>query len=236
MVPMPRRYYSAAPIEGPSATLGGAEAHHLLHVLRAKPGDRVVLFDGLGAEFDAEVGECQRAEVVLAVGPPRHVQRELACSLTVGSPLPKSERLRWLVEKMVELGVTTFVPLATARSTALRRGDEEKMRRYVIEASKQCGRNRLMEIAAPCHCRDWLVSGNTPRQLIAHPGGKSLREVDLGQAMATCLAIGPEGGLTDDEVQTASDAGWLPVDLGPRILRIETAAAVLAAAIALVEQ
>ncbi len=139
---MSRRYYSAAPLTSPRATLDGGEAHHLLHVLRATPGMRVVLFDGSGCEFDAEVASCGRAIVELAIVGRREVNRELAQPLVLGVPLPKGDRQRWLVEKAVELGVTRLVPLRTEHSTELGENASGKLDRYVIEASKQCGRNR----------------------------------------------------------------------------------------------
>ncbi|MCG8450619.1 MAG: 16S rRNA (uracil(1498)-N(3))-methyltransferase, partial [Pirellulales bacterium] len=100
---MADRYFSSEAIEGSSARLTGSEAHHLLHVMRARPGLEVVLFDGRGGEFSAEVIRCGRTEVELAVGPRRDVQRELSFHLTLVAPLPKGDRQRWLVEKAVEL-------------------------------------------------------------------------------------------------------------------------------------
>jgi 16S rRNA (uracil1498-N3)-methyltransferase len=236
---MARRCYSEAPIEGSTATLGGSEAHHLLHVLRASPGMSVVLFDGSGAEFDAEVSTCGRSEVALRVLERREVDRELPFVLELGVSLPKGDRQRWIVEKCVELGVTQLVPLITERSE---KQSGDKLGRYVIEASKQCGRNRLMGIREPLKWRDWLhspailagvVAMAQPRRWVAHPGGRQLQSGDLSAPQDTHLAIGPEGGLTDEEVARAVDAGCELIGLGPRILRIETAALALAAALTL---
>jgi 16S rRNA (uracil1498-N3)-methyltransferase len=136
------------------------------------------------------------------------------------------------VEKCVELGVTRLVPLITDRSE---KQSVDKLGRYVIEASKQCGRNRLMEIADPVRWSDWLAtvaseSGGLPRRSwVAHPGGKRIAGADFAEAQPTTLAIGPEGGLTDEEADEATEAGWELIGLGPRILRIETAALSLAA-------
>jgi 16S rRNA (uracil1498-N3)-methyltransferase len=229
---MSRRCFSETPIEGSHATLGGGEAHHLLHVLRATPGMNVVLFDGSGAEFDAEVTHCGRSSVELNVLARREVSRELSFSLTLGVALPKGDRQRWIVEKAVELGVSRLVPLVTERSEKL---GSEKLSRYVIEASKQCGRNRLMEIAEPRRWADWLSlpedATGSHRSWVAHPTGRPLAAADLQEPLPTWLAIGPEGGLTDEEVHAAVVAGWEVVGLGPRILRIETAAVTLVAAL-----
>ncbi|MCC6494524.1 MAG: 16S rRNA (uracil(1498)-N(3))-methyltransferase [Pirellulales bacterium] len=239
---MTRRCYSDEPIASSTATLSGSEAHHLLHVLRAAPGMPVTLFDGSGAEFDAEVTACKRSTVELRVLRRREVNRDLPLPLTLGVPLPKGDRQRWIVEKAAELGVTRLVPLVTHRSVVA--GEKhlpEKLRRYVIEASKQCGRNRLMQIAAPLGWSPWLELPQTGgeqqahadvRKWIAHPGGRPIAVGEMGLLQPAFIAVGPEGGLTDEEIDAAKTAGWEIVDLGPRILRIETAALALASLVA----
>jgi 16S rRNA (uracil1498-N3)-methyltransferase len=236
---MARRCYSEEPITRSQVALAGSEAHHLLHVLRATPGMKVVLFDGLGSEFDAEVAACGRSTVDLSIVNRREVDRELPFPLTLGVALPKGDRQRWIVEKAVELGVTRLVPLVTERSE---KQGGEKLGRYVIEASKQCGRNRLMELAEPQRWDDWLHSPailaeaappTTARRWIAHPTGRSLRIEDSVHNRPAKIAIGPEGGLSDGETADAVAAGWELIGLGPRILRIETAAIALVAALTL---
>lgn len=228
---MARRCYCETPITGPSAILDGGEAHHLLHVLRAAVGMEVVLFDGSNCEFDATVMACKRSSVELAIVERREADRELPRPLVLGVALPKGDRQRWIVEKSVELGVTRLVPLITERSE---KQGGDKLGRYVIEASKQCGRNRLMEIAEPLRWSDWLAAeapaagsidaSETPRRWVAHPTGGRPTAAVLAEQRPTLLAIGPEGGLSDAEVEAAVAAGWEVVGLGPRILRIETAA------------
>ncbi|RIK72912.1 MAG: RNA methyltransferase RsmE [Planctomycetota bacterium] len=236
---MTRRYFSEAPIASAAATLDGPEAHHLLHVLRATAGTAVTLFDGSGAEFEAEVIACRRSSVELRVLHRRQVDRELPFSLTLGVPLPKGDRQRWIVEKAVELGVTRLVPLVTQRSAAAsEKHSASKLRRYVIEASKQCGRNRLMEIATPAEWADWLrlaerSADGRLRKWIAHPGRPPLLAAEVGGAKPSYVAVGPEGGLADEEIAAAEAEGWTMIGLGPRILRIETAAFGLVAMLAL---
>ncbi len=236
---MTDRYFADTPISGGKATLVGPEAHHLIHVMRAKPGDRVVLFDGSGAEFTAQVERLRRAEAELTILARHEVDRELPVDLTLGVALPKGERQRWLVEKAVELGVKRLVPLETERSVA-RPGERTltRLRRTVIEASKQCGRNRLMEIAQPQPWPDFVDRTQRAHlRLLAHPrsraaeteplpGQKSL--ASLGSSHGVVLAVGPEGGFTGNEITQATSAGWQLVDLGPRTLRTETAAILLA--------
>jgi 16S rRNA (uracil1498-N3)-methyltransferase len=233
--------------------------------MRGRPGDRVVVFDGSGDEWQAEVVRVGRAEVALRLVGREAIDRELPFDLTLAVAMPKGERQRWLVEKAVELGVRRLVPLATARSVA--EPGSSKLVRAVIEASKQCGRNRMMEIAAVATWTDFLEQTSAAEcRLMAHPGGAEMRtrsQAPLGKAptrssasptrddrghrsrlaprdvlplaeradYSAVLAVGPEGGFTDEEVSRAVAAGWTLVALGPRTLRIETAAIALAAMI-----
>ncbi|MDH3719733.1 MAG: RsmE family RNA methyltransferase, partial [Planctomycetota bacterium] len=103
---MTQRFYSSLPIDSGHVTLDGPEAHHLLHVMRLGVGAEIVLFDGLGAEFQGRVVDCRRSEVDVEVLARAEIDRELPFKLTLGVALPKGDRQRWLVEKAVELGVT----------------------------------------------------------------------------------------------------------------------------------
>src|SRR3954471_3359889 len=237
---MSDRFFASQPITGDHVTLDGPEAHHLLHVMRAAAGTQVTVFDNSGAEFDAVVESTRRSDAILRVTDRREVNRELPFPLVVGVALPKGDRQKWLVEKLTELGVTTLVPLITERSVAQPSiGALDRLRRAVIEAAKQCGRNRLMEISPPQRWEAWLnddccLPNNTQlSRLLAHPKGLPLTELAPDQHSPVQIAIGPEGGFTDAEVSAAVSAGWQTVSLGPRILRVETAAIALAAAVSL---
>jgi 16S rRNA (uracil1498-N3)-methyltransferase len=234
------RYFWDAPDVGGIASLTGQEAHHLIHVMRGATGTRVVLFDGRGCEFLAEIDRIERGKVHLSILAHHEVDRELPFSLTVAVALPKGDRQKWLVEKAVELGVARLVPLKTSRSVAQPvQQAVVRLERTVIEASKQCGRNWLMEISEPQSWPDFVTNTQEmPARLLAHPGDRSrpsgladgLRgPSDKTVADPVVLAVGPEGGFTAEEVALAVAAGWTLVDLGPRILRVETAAILLAA-------
>lgn len=231
---MSRRFFVDYPISGDSATLVGPEAHHLAHVCRAKPGEEVTLFDGSGAEFAARVERVGRAEIELAVLNRAVVDRELSLACTIGVALPKGDRQTWLVEKAVELGVSRIVPLSTERGVAQPVDKAlDRLRRAVIEASKQCGRNRLLDISEPLDWPNYVAAAPSETcRLIAHPSGAhSPQRLMCGQT-SFYFAVGPEGGFTDDEVAISVQAGWHPVVLGPRILRVETAAICLASLVA----
>jgi len=229
---MSHRYYVETPVVGAQATLAGPEAHHLAHVMRAKVGEIVTLFDGAGAEHTARIARIDRATVQLEIVASAAVDRELPCPLVVGVSLPKGDRQRWLIEKLVELGVTRFVPLTTARGVAQPTdGALARLTRAVIEAAKQSERNRLMEISPPETWTSFLGAASQDcLRLIAHPSAATrLTELSAPpERRGFFLAIGPEGGLTEQEVTTAQAAGWTAVDLGPRILRVETAATLIA--------
>jgi 16S rRNA (uracil1498-N3)-methyltransferase len=225
---MAERFYVNCPLGVGPVVVEGPEARHLATVCRLRPGDAVRLFNGDGQEYPARVAAVSKRDVSLDVTGVESPQREVGFSLEVAAPLPKGDRAQFLVEKLTELGATVFIPLQTVRSVVHpREAKLDKMQRHVIEASKQCGRNVLMRIEPMVSYRDFLARRGLPmRRVLAHPGGGALRSVH-GDVV---LAVGPEGGFTDEEFEAAWTAGWEIMSLGPRVLRVETAALVLAAA------
>src|SRR3954454_7424789 len=146
---MSERYYINLPLHPGPVELTGPEAHHLATVCRLRAGDAVRLFNGDGSEYPARVVVAGRKAVQVEILGRERPPRELPFSLEVAAPIPKGDRGQFLVEKLTELGVTAFVPLSTRRSVVYpREGKLEKLERYVIEASKQCGRNVLMRVGA----------------------------------------------------------------------------------------
>ena len=225
---MSERFYINWPLVPGPVELTGPEARHLATVCRLRPGDALCLFNGDGHEYPARVVDNAKKTVRLEVLGVSTPQRELDFSLAVAAPLPKGDRAQFLVEKLTELGVTSFVPLLCQRSVIHpREGKMDKLERYVIEASKQCGRNVLMRIEAPVdwptYCRS---AGPEEVNIVAHPSGHAALE-NVRPTQNTRLAVGPEGGFTDEEITLAASSHWSVVGLGPRILRIETAAVVL---------
>ena len=236
---MAYRYFSNKPIpaafEPPFVfTLDGDEAHHILHVMRAKVGEPLVLFDGSGAEFDAEITALRKKELDVALLARRVEDREAPTALTLAVALPKGDRQKWLVEKSVELGAAQLWPLMAEHSVVkAAEATADRLSRSVIEASKQCGRNTLMGIGnavttQALFTRPELTEGFALK-LMARPGGLPLREVlvpwrDAGSPGSVIVAIGPEGGFSDAEEEMARTGGWTVVSLGKRILRTETAA------------
>ncbi len=231
---MSARYFLSQPLATGLVELDGTEAHHLGRVMRAQPGDQVTLFDGQGFEALATIQQVDRDHVRLQVDELLEIDRERPVSLVLGVALPRGDRQKWLVEKLVELGVSRLVPLVTERGVAQPTDKAlDRLRRMVIEASKQCGRNRLMEIDMPRTLEDFCQAhADYSRKLIAHPGevagGLDKQELMLNPDEATVAAVGPEGGFCDSELDVAGQHGWQRISLGPRILRVETAALALA--------
>jgi 16S rRNA (uracil1498-N3)-methyltransferase len=240
---MSERFFVAEPITGQQATLTGDEARHLSTVMRLAVGNEVTLFDGSGPEFTARISAIGKHRVQLDITERRDISRELPCDLSLAVALPKGDRQKWLVEKTTELGVTRLIPLITERGIAQPvESALDRLRRGVIEASKQCGRNRLMEIAEPERATD--LFGNPALvgwRLLAHPVGRPVSELRLEQIgghsppYPLLAAIGPEGGFTESEIAAALSAGWQPISLGSRILRVETAAIALASLLPVLE-
>jgi 16S rRNA (uracil1498-N3)-methyltransferase len=239
---MAERFYISCPLGPGPVELDGAEAHHLAGVRRFRAGDAVVLFNGDGAEYPATVTQVSKRSVVLDISERRTRSVENGRTIELAAPLPKGDRTAFLIEKLTEIGVTRFVPLRCERSVIdPGEGKLEKLERAVIEASKQCGRNTLMAIEPPVDWDDYVVPRADEERCIALPGER--RGLSPPETHGDCtypaginpaarpvrLVVGPEGGFTTAEVEAARAAGWRPVSLGPRILRIETAALVLAA-------
>jgi 16S rRNA (uracil1498-N3)-methyltransferase len=228
---MAERFHVNCALSTGMVSLHGAEAHHLGVVCRARPGDLICLFNGDGNDYPARVVEVARKEITIEVLAIEPVTREVPFLVHVATPLPRGDRAWFLVEKLTELGVGRLTLLSTARSVVQpREAKIEKLERQVIEASKQCGRNVLMPIDGPRPWSTFLREETLPAsRFVAHPLGDPRRSAILPSGTAVVVAVGPEGGFTDQEIASAAQTGWQFLDLGPRILRIETVALALAA-------
>lgn len=229
---MSERFYVPELAENASIEIDGSEAHHMLNVMKIKPGSEIEVFDGKGHSSSGIVERTGKKSLVVAVGNLVSDSRELNISLSMGVALPKGDRCRFLAEKLTELGVSCLVPLLTSRTTVKAgSGTLEKLRRYVIEASKQCGRNTLMQIHPETRLVEFIEQQRqSESRIILHPDcGNTLCADDLLVASSMAACIGPEGGWTDAELDMFIKAGWQPRTMGSRILRSETAAIAIAA-------
>ncbi len=215
--------------------IADTEAHHVLHVLRLKIGDPISLFDGCGTEADATITRSTRSEVFCTVISRRQTATTSSVRLTVIAAPPKSDRLRWMVEKLTEIGVERLILLQSER-TVVTPGESriDKLRSIVIGACKQCRRNDLMLLSPLQSLASVLEDVGAGRLVgdlrLAHPSpSPSLqRSSELDSTSERLLLIGPEGGFTDGEVQAAINAGATLLAWPGTILRIETAAIVFA--------
>ncbi len=228
---MPERFYFPDSLKQNSIELDGSEAHHLLNVLRMKIGEEVEIFNGEGIAASTVIQSCTRKSVNLEVISLKQDADTNQKKIIVASAVPKGDRFRWMIEKMTELNVSEFIPLSTTRSVVdPGKGKMNKMEQAIISACKQSGRNRLMKINPGMtwsELRDNKSSYSL--QLIAHPGGQPLRQVfakssTIETETSILLIIGPEGGLTDEEIAQMHHGNSHIISLGENILRIETAA------------
>jgi 16S rRNA (uracil1498-N3)-methyltransferase len=233
---VPPRFYCPS-FSDREATLDGDELHHLRSVRRLGPGDDVEVFDGAGRLAHCRLARVAKHEAVLDVLAVVQVPPP-AVELTIATAIPKAARMDWLVEKITELGATGLWPLVTERSDVTARGDakRDKWRRHALEAAKQCGRAWLPAIADPAPLADavaQLASARFDAILLADPSPEAARLADAVPPGASRLIgfVGPEGGFTPAEVAALRAAGARPVRLAEHILRIETAALALAAAV-----
>jgi 16S rRNA (uracil1498-N3)-methyltransferase len=208
-------------------------AHHAVRVLRLSVGEPVVVFDGLGGEFEARITRIERGDVSVKTGAHLDVERESRLHVRLVQGLSSGDRMDITLQKAVELGVAAIQPVATERSV-VKLKDERAQRRaehwqnLVISACEQCGRNRVPEVAALMSLPDWLAQLEMPapddeaRVLLSPTATVPLKA--LAPMPRMTLLVGPEGGLSPAETQLAQSRGFKPVRLGPRILRTETAA------------
>jgi len=235
-----RRFY--APPENFQADkirLDFEETRHLRDVLRLRAGENINIFDGAGKEFSCVVEEIGRRETVLKIlAEINPSATESSLDLTLAVALLKGEKFDLVLQKATELGVTRFVPLETRRADVkLKDAKEiekklERWRKIVIEAAKQCGRAKLMQIENARNFRSFIeASADSNREenlvLFSERGGDSFAGVKAEKKLVA--VVGSEGGWEDSEIEAARANGFQIVTLGGRILRAETAAISIAA-------
>lgn len=232
---MIRLYFSGEVQDHGACRIEGGQAHHVMHVLRLAVGDEVVLFDGHGTEYPARIERMERAVLTLHVNGRREVDRESPLNVTVAQAISSGERMDYTVQKCVELGVSAIQPLTTQRSV-VRLAAERAQRRVAhwqgvaAGACEQCGRNMLPSVLPVKPLMHWLGDARAGARYVLAPGATTrLRDLPCPQEAITLLA-GPEGGFGEEELLAIRAAGFMPLALGPRVLRTETAAAAALAA------
>jgi 16S rRNA (uracil1498-N3)-methyltransferase len=254
---LPRFYCPSALDTGAELSLPAGTARHV-QVLRLQPNDEITLFNGQGGEFKAVVMHMGRSEVSVRVGEHQAIERELNIYVHLWSGITANERMDWLLEKATELGAATLLPITAERSVLKLKGEraDKKLAHWqaiAVASSEQCGRNRVLQVgqaitltqalehfsaaSSPSRSARWVLS--------LSPGTRLLQEMiqtirpargqGATQPTEVIVLSGPEGGLSPAEEAQAIAAGFVPVSLGNRVLRAETAPVAVLSAIACLE-
>jgi len=227
------RIFCEGPLEnGTTMPLSAAGAYHVARVLRMREGAPLVVFDGSGNDYQAEIVAVQGDQVMVHLCQQTASATESPIKITLVQGVSRSERMDWALQKATELGVASIAPVLTARSVV--RLDEKQAAKkqahwhgIVIGACEQSGRSRVPTVAAPVTLRHYFANVRKDgMRLVLSPSAPGSLTGISSLPPKVELLIGPEGGLDDDEVSAAQQAGFTPVRLGPRVLRTETAAVV----------
>ncbi len=204
-------------------------ANHVGRVLRMQAGDALVLFDGRGGQYPATIQEAGKRHVAVLLGEQQPIEVESPLAIHLGQVISRGDKMEFTIQKSVELGVTCITPLFSERCGVKLQGERldkkvEQWQKIAISACEQCGRNRIPEIRPVMTLAQWLAEPTTELKLNLHPRAPfsltTLPQPDAGIR----LLIGPEGGLSSEEIQLAAEQGFVDMLLGPRVLRTETAA------------
>lgn len=235
-----RRFLIDEPLtDGARVPLTRSDANHAKNVLRLRPGDTILLMDGRGGEYDAAIAEISEEGVIAEIHGRRADKRESPADITIAQGFLKEKKMDGLMRQLTELGIRRFVPYTAARSVA--RPDEKRMttrkarwQKIAAESLKQCRRTRTTDITDLLNFENMLAEsdGADLKIIFWEEASAPLTALPTPKAGAAVFAVlGPEGGLTAEEVAAATERGFTAVSLGPRILRAETAAAAAAALI-----
>ena len=257
MSKLPRFYCPSALNTGEDLSLPAGTARHV-QVLRLQPDHEITLFNGQGGEFKAVVTHMGRSEVSVRVGEHHPVERELNIQVHLWSSITANERRDWLLEKATELGAATLLPITAERSVLKLKGEraDKKLAHWqaiAVASSEQCGRNRVLQVGQAItltQALEHLSAASSPSRsarwvLSLSPGTRLLQEMiqtirpargqGATQPTEVIVLSGPEGGLSPAEEAQAIAAGFVPVSLGNRVLRAETAPVAVLSAIACLE-
>ncbi len=236
---MTRLYFPGAIADHGECHVVAGQAHHVIHVLRLQVGAALSLFDGRGGEYVALIKRLDKSGLTLSVAERREVNRESPLGVVLAQGISSGERMDYTVQKCVELGITAIQPLTTQRSLVRLTSERADKRvghwqSVAAAACEQCGRNVVPEILPVQPLMKWLGAAQSSREdaryLLSPHANTRLRELVRPQGTLTLL-VGPEGGWNPDETSAAVGAGFIPLTLGPRVLRTETAAVAALAAL-----
>jgi 16S rRNA (uracil1498-N3)-methyltransferase len=224
---IPRVFTHQALIPNSTLALAESQSHYLSKVLRMQAGRELILFNGEGGEYSAEISAVQKKHVEVSVREFSAENRQSHLPLELAIGVSRGERMDWVLQKATELGVTKITPLITERTEVKLGGEraDKKMEHWqhiLISACEQCQRNLLPELSAPKLFSEWVNECDAELKFVLHHRDNQGLPQDK-HAKSVALLIGPEGGLNDVEIAQAVAQQFSPLTLGPRVLRTETA-------------
>ncbi len=225
-----RIYQNVILTENTSIELDIQASHHLARVLRVMVGDAVVLFNGHGGEYHGVIEQMTKKTVIVALKNYLAREAESTLSIWLVQGISRGEKMDYTIQKAVELGVMGVVPLFTERCNVKLDAERSEKRlqhwrSVMVSACEQSGRNRIPEIVPPQSLEQWLPRAEVSQGFVLSPyANKSLKKQEVNLSSPVFILIGPEGGLSEREVEQARLHHFSPLNLGPRILRTETAA------------
>lgn len=228
------RIYLPLPLTvGSTFELPEAAVRHLVQVLRMGAGERLTVFNGEGGEYAASLADVSRKAASLMVESHSAVNREAGIAVTIAQCVSKGDRMDYALQKATELGAAAFIPVLSSRGVVKLDGDrwEKKVQHWqavVTSAAEQSGRTALPMVGMPEAFDELVVSHKAATRVILAPNAAASLASLPAPTQITAL-IGPEGGFTEAELVLAERKGWLPIGLGPRVLRTETAPVALLA-------
>lgn len=227
MARIPRIYTAQALGSQQQIALEPGASHHILKVLRMSVGRTLIVFNGDGNEYAAEITASDKKTATVLTGDADYQPRVQNLNIELAIALSKGDRFDWVLQKATELGVNRIFPLFSERSEVKLSGERidkkhQSWQQIIIAACEQCQRNILPVLEAPQALDDFLPTTEAQLKFVLHH--RSEHALSTASAPSSvCLLIGPEGGLSENEIVQAQNAGFIPLTLGPRVLRTETA-------------
>ncbi|MFT7267542.1 MAG: 16S rRNA (uracil1498-N3)-methyltransferase [Porticoccus sp.] len=214
---------------GLEITLDDVTSRHLGTVLRLTTGDPVVLFNGQGGEFKAAIRGSNKKKLTVLVSDYLEINRESPLRIHLGIGLSRGDRMDWVIQKATEVGVTEITPLITQRTEVklVENRIQNKLshwQKICISACEQSYRTKVPQIHLPIKINQWTANVKSEKKLVLHHrGDNTISAIREEKISSVSLLVGPEGGLTEEEIQASAHKNFEQLALGPRVLRTETA-------------
>lgn len=226
---IPRIYQSSELKTGAIIELDKIVAHHVRNVLRLKQEDPLILFNGFGGEYHAVITDITKRDIVVKIKSFHAIECESTLKIHLAQGISRGEKMDFTIQKAVELGVTEITPILTSRcgvqlSSARWLKRQQHWQSIIISACEQCGRNKLPTLNKVCDFKDWVNNFKAELKFVLEPQADISFPKIIESTASIGLLVGPEGGFSETEIEVAVKNNFQVIQLGPRILRTETAA------------